>query len=477
MGVSELHGTVSQRMFTKLYPGYSAEEMHIGFVTNSVHYPTWISREWNELFKEVFGEEFLHDQSNETYWNKIHSVDDARVMEVRQLLKKRLLDYVKDKIQADLTRRGENPRAIFEVINNVREDALVFGFARRFATYKRAHLLFTNTERLKEVLGNQDRPVIFLFAGKAHPADGGGQDLIRQIIHISKQPDFVGKVIFLEDYNMEMAKLLVQGVDVWLNTPTRPLEASGTSGMKAALNGVVNFSVLDGWWAEGYQSNAGWSLPLDRTYGDQHLQNELDAETIYNVLESEIIPAYFAKDENGVAVEWVQYVKNIIADVAPVYTMKRMLDHYYERFYDKLYASIQTIRNQGYAAAKELAAWKEAVSSRWSAVAVLESKTFDAANHSLPVGEPFTSSVKLSLAGLSAEHVGVEAVFFKRLNENELELKRVMPFDLKGATADTAVFELEMDPKLAGVYEYGIRVFPKHPLLAHRMGLPLMHWV
>ncbi len=476
-GVSELHGTVSQQMFTKLYPGYSAEEMHIGYVTNSVHYPTWISREWNDLFKEVFGEEFLRDQSNKAYWNKIHNVEDARVMEVRQLLKKRLLDYVKEKIQADLTRRGENPRATFEVINNVREDALVFGFARRFATYKRAHLLFTNTERLKELLGNEDRPVIFLFAGKAHPADGGGQDLIRQIIHVSKQPDFVGKVIFLEDYNMEMAKLLVQGVDVWLNTPTRPLEASGTSGMKAALNGVVNFSVLDGWWAEGYQSNAGWSLPLDRTYQDQHLQNELDAETIYNVLESEIIPAYFTTDENGVQANWVKFVKNIIADVAPVYTMKRMLDHYYERFYDKLFASIQNIRNQGYAAAKDLSAWKDAVRSRWAAVAVLEANTFDAANHSLPVGESFTASVRLSLAGLSAEHIGVEAVFFKRLNENELELKRVMPFDLKGSTDDTAVFELDMDPKLAGVYEYGIRVFPKHPLLVHRMGLPLMHWV
>ncbi|MCB0636614.1 MAG: alpha-glucan family phosphorylase, partial [Lewinella sp.] len=352
-GVSKLHGAVSQKMFSKLFPGYTPEELHIGYVTNSVHYPTWIAHDLHELYLKHFGKNFVKDQSNVKHWRKIHEVEDGDLMAVRRQLKKRLLTYVKATIKDNLTRRGENPRSIFSVLNNVREDALVIGFARRFATYKRAHLLFTNLDRLSEIVNDADKPVIFLFAGKAHPADGGGQDLIRQIIHISKQPQFVGKVIFLENYNMEMAKLLVQGVDIWLNTPTRPLEASGTSGMKAALNGVVNFSVLDGWWAEGYRPDAGWALSLERTYEDQTLQNELDAENIYNILETEIIPTYFDFNEAGYSPSWVHYVKQIIAEVAPHFTMKRMLDDYYDRFYNQLFDSIKALRKNKLQPARE----------------------------------------------------------------------------------------------------------------------------
>lgn len=476
-GVSRLHGSVAQKMFTKLFPGYSAEELHIGYVTNSVHYPTWIAHDWHELFEKTFGKAFCKDQSNHSYWRKIHNVDDQQVLALRTKLKSRLLTYVKEKIQADLTRRGENPRAIFEVINNIRKDALVIGFARRFATYKRAHLLFTNQERLRALLGKEERPVIFLFAGKAHPADGGGQDLIRQIIHISKQPEFVGKVIFLEDYNMEMAKLLVQGVDIWLNTPTRPLEASGTSGMKAAMNGVVNFSVLDGWWAEGFRPDAGWALSLKRTYNDQNLQNELDAETIYNLLETEIIPTYFRKNEEGIPSEWISYVKQIIAEVAPTFTMKRMLDDYYDRFYNKLHQTIKGLRKSNYGPAKELAAWKLYVSQRWSEIRALEVKAYDSANHPLPVGKTFDAEVKLSLGGLSPDYVGVEAVFYKLHQNQELELKRVSPFELVSQTTGEGTYRLKVDPQMAGVFDYGFRVYPKHPLLTNRQSLNLVKWV
>ncbi|MEL6658101.1 MAG: alpha-glucan family phosphorylase [Bacteroidota bacterium] len=476
-GVSKLHGTVSQKMFTKLFPGYTSDELHIGYVTNSVHYPTWIAHDWNELYQKEFGAKFLRDQYNHDHWRKIQKVSDGDVMEIRRRLKKRLLDYVKEKIQADLTRRGQSPRAIFQVINNVREDALVLGFARRFATYKRAHLMFTNVERLRELVNSQDRPVIFLFAGKAHPADGGGQDLIRHIIDISKRDEFVGKVIFLEDYNMEMAKLLVQGVDIWLNTPTRPLEASGTSGMKAALNGVVNFSVLDGWWAEGYRPDAGWALSLDRTYEDQNLQNELDAENIYNILETEIIPTYFDFDESGVSPKWVSYVKNIIAEVAPYFTMQRMLHHYYERFYSKLFGTAANLRENNYQAAKELAAWKEHVRQHWSNVHEVQVDTFDSSNHPLPIGEKLDTSITVALGSLAAEHVGVEMVFFKRINENELELVRVAQLSLQDKGHGKARYALSVDPELAGVYEFGFRIYPHHPLLANRQGLNLVRWV
>lgn len=476
-GVSKLHGTVSQKMFTKLFPGYTSDELHIGYVTNSVHYPTWIANEWNQVYTKTFGDKFLRDQYNHDHWRKIHKVPDTDIMAIRRGLKSRLLDYVKDKIKSDLTRRGQSPRAIFQVINNIREDALVLGFARRFATYKRAHLMFSNVERLRELVNSQDRPVIFLFAGKAHPADGGGQDLIRHIIDISKRDEFVGKVIFLEDYNMEMAKLLVQGVDIWLNTPTRPLEASGTSGMKAAMNGVVNFSVLDGWWAEGYRPDSGWALSLERTYEDQSLQNELDAENIYNILETEIIPTYFDFNEEGISPRWVGYVKNIISEVAPFFTMQRMLHHYYERFYNKLFKAIDTVREDDFRPAKELAAWKEHVRQHWAKVHTVNIDTFDASNHPLPIGQKMEATITVGLGSLAAEYVGVELVFFKRVNENDLDLVRVAQLELKDKGHGQATYSVAIDPKLAGVYEFGFRIYPHHPLLANRQGLNLVHWV
>jgi alpha-glucan phosphorylase-like protein len=476
-GVSELHGAVSQKMFKVLYPGYHPEELHLGYVTNSVHYPTWIAKEWNDLYLETFGNGFLRDQSNKEYWRKIHNVPSEQIMGIRRKLKARLLDYVRETMQEDLTRRGENPRSIFELINAIKDNALVIGFARRFATYKRAHLLFTNLERLSSIVSNSDRPIIFLFAGKAHPADGGGQGLIKHIIDVSKRPEFRGKVIFLENYNMEMAKLLVQGVDIWLNTPTRPKEASGTSGMKAALNGVMNFSVLDGWWAEGYRPDAGWALPLERTYDNQDLQNELDAESIYNILEFDILPTYYEQDENGISEKWVSYIRQIIAEVAPDFTMKRMLDHYYERFYHKLAQRGRALRADNYAGARQVAKWKHTMEQRWDRIELAQADTFDSDNRALQVGEHFYADLKLYLNGVSAEDVGVEVVFFNRIDEEVLHLKFKEELQLKEVKDGVATYHCELDPKLAGVYEYGFRAFPKSGQLAHRQDLPLVKWL
>ena len=476
-GVSKLHGSVSQEMFNVLYPGYNPEELHIHYVTNSVHYPTWIANEWHQLYSKTFGKDFIKDQSNKKYWRKIQEVDGSEIMEIRNQLKQRLLSYVKDSLQDTLTRRGENPRSIFEVINAVEDDALVIGFARRFATYKRAHLLFTNLERLSEIVNQEGKPVIFIFAGKAHPADQGGQDLIKQIYSISKRPEFIGKVIFLENYNMEMAKLLVQGVDIWLNTPTRPKEASGTSGMKAALNGVMNFSVLDGWWAEGYQLDAGWALPLERTYDDQQLQNELDAESIYNILQYDIIPKYYDRQENGVSEVWVNYVKTIIAEVAPVFTMKRMLDHYYERFYNKLTERGRTIKQKNYQLAKELASWKASIYDQWDGLSLINAKTFDTDNEALQVGQIFTAELQIALNGIKGENVGVEILFFQRINDEQLVVRVKESLSLVSVSNGVGIFACEIDPQLAGVYEYGFRAFPKHEALPHQQDIPLVKWL
>ena len=475
-GVSELHGTVSQKMFNTLYPGFHSGELHIGYVTNSVHYPTWIANEWNHLYKSTFGEAFLEEQANKAYWRKINDVPSEQIMEIRTGLKKRLLDYVRDTMREDLTRRGANPRSIFELINNINDNALVVGFARRFATYKRAHLLFSNLDRLSKLVNDPERPVMFIFSGKAHPADQGGQGLIQHIVDISRRPEFVGKIIFLENYNMEMAKYLVQGVDIWLNTPTRPKEASGTSGMKAALNGVMNFSVLDGWWAEGYRPDAGWALKKERTYDNQDLQNELDAEMIYNTFEGSIVPTYFDKDENGISNAWVDMIRTLIAEVAPYFTMTRMMNHYFERFYDKLSERGRRVRANNFALAKQLIQWKLKVNTHWAQLSLVDLEMPDIVNHPLPSGKPFDAKLTINLGGLAAEDVGMEIVFFRRINDSELELKLKEQLTLEQTNGQQATFSCSIDPKMTGVYEFGFRAFPKHRELPHQQDTALVKW-
>ncbi len=476
-GVSKLHGEVSQEMFTKLYPGYTAEEVHIGYVTNSVHYPTWVAKEIHDLYSTQFGKDWVKDQSNKDIWRKIHKIDDKKLFDVRHSLKVRLLDYVREKVAVDMRKRGDRPKAIMDIIGDINNDALVFGFARRFATYKRATLLFKNEERLAELVNQSDKPVIFLFAGKAHPADQGGQDLIRHITHVSKKPEFSGKVIFLEDYNMEMAKLLTQGVDVWLNTPTRPLEASGTSGMKAALNGSINFSVLDGWWAEGFRPDAGWALPLERTYEDQHLQNELDAEIIYSTLEDEIIPTFFRRDKNGVSKDWMGYVKQIIAEVAPTFTMKRMMDDYYDRFYFPLGKSQKAASKSNWKPAKEFAAWKQEVISKWSGIEVVENNSFDNVNQALSTDDLFEAKVVLDTNGIDGKDLALEMCTYRRLTKEKLELISITPFKLKSQKDGKATFALSKETQITGVFEFGFRLRPEHKLMPHAQDLNLVFWV
>ncbi|MDR1459688.1 MAG: alpha-glucan family phosphorylase, partial [Bacteroidales bacterium] len=316
-GVSKLHGKVSQELFAGLWKGYFPEENHIGYVTNGVHYNTWTAKEWKLLYEKEFGKDFLNNLSNSQYWSKIHQVDNSIIWSIRQKQRAKLVDYVKSRLKRNWVKRYEDPKDMVEVLENIDENVLTIGFARRFATYKRGDLIFRNLDRLSEILNSKDMPVQLLFAGKAHPNDTAGQDLIKKIISISKQSEFLGKIIFIEDYDINLAKKLVQGVDVWLNTPTRPQEASGTSGMKAVMNGGLHFSVLDGWWVEGFRANAGWALPEETVYENQEFQNELDAQMIYNILENDIVPLFYRRDENNIPNGWIQYIKNSIGEIAP----------------------------------------------------------------------------------------------------------------------------------------------------------------
>jgi glycogen phosphorylase len=476
-GVSKLHGQVSRDMFKTLYPGYSSDEIHIGHVTNSVHLPTWIAPEWLDLYDETFGSEFRKNQSDRNLWYRINDVQSARIYSIRKKLRTRLLDKVVIQMKEDLLKRGESPSSIFQVIKGINPNALVIGFARRFATYKRAHLLFTNLERLSKIVNHPDRPVIFLFSGKAHPADKGGQALIKNIVEISRRPEFQGKIIFLEGYNMELAKYLVQGVDIWLNTPTRPLEASGTSGMKATINGVLNFSVLDGWWAEGYIPEGGWSLPMERTYKDQSLQDQLDAELIYNMFETEIIPNFFESNDQGISEKWVGFIKKNIAEIAPNFTMKRMLDDYYAQYYHPLYQSAQKMNTNNFLGAFELADWKQKLKDKWSGLRRTDIRLMDTENESLILGEPFSVSLEIFLNGLEARDISVEVLMFRRIDDHKMELKLSRQLNLEREDNGTAVFACEISPEISGVLEYGFRIHPSHPLLQHKQEIELVKWV
>jgi glycogen phosphorylase len=476
-GVSMLHGKVSQKMFNPLFPDYTPEELYITYVTNSVHYPTWTAKEWQDLYLKTFGKDFEEKSSEEKTWEKIYKTPDETIISIRKKLKSKLLQFVKENLEKDLTKRGENPRIISDMTRHLDENALVLGFARRFATYKRAQLLFSNPERLASIVNDSERPVIFLFSGKAHPADKGGQELIRNIYNMSKLPQFIGKIIFLENYSMESAKFLVQGVDIWLNNPTRPQEASGTSGMKAIMNGVMNFSVLDGWWLEGYRADAGWALPLENTYEDPSLQNELDAESMYNILENEIIPQFFELGIGEFSPNWVQKIKNTIAKIAPQFTMQRMLDQYYETFYNPQAARAQKFTENHFQISKDVANWKNQVRRRWNAIQLKHADLPDTRNTSLSLGQSFKATLEMDLNGLHDHEVGIEVVFFKRKNEKELELVLTHEMAAEKMESPMVKFHLNFQPGLPGVYEFGFRMFPKHPMLANRQDFNLVTWV
>jgi glycogen phosphorylase/synthase len=475
--VSKIHGDVTREMFKALYPGYYPQELHIGYVTNGVHYPTWTARSWQELYAKEFGEGFFEDQSNPDYWKHIDEVDDEIIWKTKLKEKNNLNEYLQKRVFDEMTRRNENPKLIFQIKEAVRPQALTIGFARRFATYKRAHLLFSNLDRLSRIVNNAKKPVQFVFAGKAHPNDKAGQDLIKRIYEISKTPAFLGKVMFIENYDIELARYLIRGVDVWLNTPTRPLEASGTSGEKAVMNGVVNFSVLDGWWAEGYKPNAGWALKEEVTYDDPQFQDELDAETIYTILEDEIIPLYYNMNSRSVPHKWVSYIKNTISEIAPNFTMKRQLDDYIRLFYDKLYERSGFITANNYEKAREIAAWKRTIIRGWDSIEVVSINVPDSTQKPMILGEAFKAEVILDMNELSGTDVGIEILFGKKVNDVVKEPTLIKEMDVLRSNGDIVSFVCEVPIDQAGVYDFAFRLFPKNPLLAHRQDFNLVKWI
>jgi len=475
-GVSWLHGKVSQEMFSSIWKGYFPEESHVGYVTNGVHFPTWSATEWKELYFKYFNENFWFDQSNPKIWEAIYNVPDEEIWKTRMTMKNKLVDYIRKSFRDTWLKNQGDPSRIVSLMDKINPNALLIGFGRRFATYKRAHLLFTDLDRLSKIVNNPDYPVQFLFTGKAHPHDGAGQGLIKRIIEISRRPEFLGKIIFLENYDMQLARRLVSGVDIWLNTPTRPLEASGTSGEKALMNGVVNFSVLDGWWLEGYREGAGWALTEKRTYQNQEHQDQLDAATIYSILETEIMPLYYARNKKGYSEGWIKVVKNSIAQIAPHYTMKRQLDDYYSKFYCKLAKRFQTLSANDNAKAKEIAAWKEEVVAKWDAIEIVScDKVEELKNGDIESGKEYTITYVIDEKGLN-DAVGLELVTTYTTADGKQHIYSVEPFDVIKKEGDLYTFQVKHSLSNAGSFKVAYRMFPKNSELPHRQDFCYVRW-
>ena len=476
-GVSWLHGEVSKDILGNMWPGYFKNELHIGYVTNGVHFPTWVASNLRRLYAKYFGDAFSGHTYNIPEWQNVHKIDDKELWAERMMLKERLIKTIRKRFSDPTQVRLQSPRQMVQVTESIKPDVLTIGFARRFATYKRAYLLFTNLERLSALVNNKERPVQFIFAGKAHPNDKPGQDLIKRIVEVSAMPEFVGKIVFLQNYDMELARRMVQGVDVWLNTPTRPLEASGTSGEKCVMNGVMQFSVLDGWWVEGYKEGAGWMLPMERTYADQRFQDELDAEMIYNTIEEQIVPLYYDRAEDGVPHRWVNSVKKCIADIASNFTTNRMLIDYEERFYNKLAARKRTILDNNYMMAREIAQWKRKVSAAWDNIAILDVKRAEIESEAMFVGKKYRFELTLDLAGLAKEDIGAELVVATQIEAgqaaNVVETRRL---EIVAEEGNTVTLALDYAPEHTGTFDVALRVFPVNDKLEHRMDFALVKW-
>ena len=475
-GVSRLHGWVSQKMFAPIWGGYYPEENHVGYVTNGVHLPTWTATEWRKLYDKYFDPSFMSDQSNEKIWHGIYNVDDEEIWNTRMALKNKLVRFIREMFTETWLKNQGDPSRVVSLLERINPNALMIGFCRRFATYKRAHLLFTDIDRLSKIVNDPEHPVLFFFSGKAHPADGAGQGLIKRIFEISQRPEFLGKIIFLEDYDMQLARRLVSGVDIWMNTPTRPLEASGTSGEKAELNGVVNLSVLDGWWVEGYREGAGWALDEKRTYQNQEYQDKLDAATIYGLLENEIIPMYYKKNKKGYSEKWIQVIKNSIATIAPHYTMKRQLDDYFDKFYNRQAKRSAELLANNNELAKKISLWKEAVAERWDGIHVVSKETSFLENGG-ETGMKYKITYVIDEQGLD-DAVDLELVSLNNeQSDSEREVYSTHQFKMVKREGNLFTFEAEIEPSNAGTYRSCVRMYPKNDLLPHRQDFAYVKWL
>lgn len=473
-GVSKLHGEVSRKMWNFLWPQTPAEETPITSITNGVHTRTWTVQELKDLYNKHLAKNWREHVDDPIVWAKVDAIPDGELWAVHQGRKAKLVDFVRDRLKKMYVRHGEGPHKIAAADQVLDPTAFTIGFARRFATYKRATLLFHNEARLQHILHNPERPVQIVFSGKAHPADEPGKALIQRIYQLAQSPEYWGKIVFVENYDMNIARYLISGVDLWLNNPRRPHEASGTSGMKAALSGAPNFSVLDGWWVEGFDGSNGWAIGEERAYKDEATQDAADAMSLYATLEEIIVPLYYAdRDAEGVPTAWVREMKNAIRTCTPQFSTMRMVKEYTERFY--LPAASTGIEYAGdrYRVAREMAQWKQQMRQRWGQVAV---QAMTPGEVQLTVGEMVTLGARVWLNGLSEGDAAVEIVAGVLSAGGELIDPQVTPMQVQGWENGAALYQGTLKPAASGQFAIGIRARPDRNALIHPNELGIASW-
>jgi len=475
-GVSKLHGAVSRELFSDVWSNIASNESPITHVTNGIHTCTWLAPNLKELYNKYLIPYWQDSIQIDETWRKIENIPNEKLWEEHMKRKVRLLELVKQNITNNMRNNGRSYEEINEMVSKLNPNALTIGFARRFATYKRATLIFRDIERLTQILNNTEKPVQLIFAGKAHPADKEGQDLIRYIYEISRKPQFKGKIFILENYNIGIARYLISGVDVWLNNPRRPMEASGTSGQKASVNGVINFSVLDGWWAEGYNSKNGWTIGTNEEYDSYEVQDNVDSASIYDTLENKIIPAYYEKNRNEVSDKWVQLMKNSIMSTGGRYSTSRMLCDYTEQLYmplvelnDKYYNDLSNVASYN--------EWKSKMNLNWDKIKIEQYNNLD--NISIDAGNKIDVNCKVTLPDISVDNIVVEVYAGKITTNGIIENITVTPMELIEENAETREYSYtaKLELKTGGDYGYTFRVMPKHEMLLHAENLNLVKWI
>ena len=475
-GVSKLHGAVSRELFNNVWPDIAADESPITHVTNGIHTCSWLAPNLKELYNEYLMPYWQDSIFRDNTWKMIHDIPDEKLWKAHMERKQKLIEVVRSNVTTRLKRSGYHYDEINQITSKLNPNALTIGFARRFATYKRATLIFRDLERITQIVNDSEKPVQIIFAGKAHPRDKEGQDLIKYIHEISMKPQFKGKIILLENYNMELSRYLISGVDVWLNTPRRPMEASGTSGQKASVNGVVNFSILDGWWAEGYNQKNGWAIGTNAEYDNYEEQDNYDSESIYHTLENKIVPLYYDKDENGISKSWLEYMKNSISSTGGKYSTARMLVDYC----NNLYMPLANLYHNYYENLEDVAKykeWKDNLYSNWDKITITEDHNLD--NITMDAGNNIEVSCKVELPNIDVENIETQ-VYYGQIKDNGIVEKiDVIPMQLVECDHENRVytFKAKIELKTGGEYGYTFRVMPKHEMLLDSENLNLIKWI
>ena len=475
-GVSKLHGAVSRELFGDVWPDIAADESPITYVTNGVHTCSWLSPSMKELYNKYFTPYWQDTMHQDNIWEKVKNIPDEKLWKAHVQRKEKLMLVVKENVTRRLKRNGMGYEEINEITSKLNPNALIIGFARRFATYKRATLIFRDLERITQILNDKDRPVQLIFAGKAHPADKQGQDLIKYIHEVSMMPQFKGKIFLLENYNIEISRYLVSGVDVWLNTPRRPMEASGTSGQKAAANGVINFSVIDGWWAEGYNGKNGWPIGINEDYPSYEIQDIADSNSIYDTLEKQIIPTYYEKDKNGISPKWLNIMKETIATNGGRYSTSRMLVDYT----NKLYMPLCNLNKKYYQDLNQVTAynsWKQDLISNWKDIRITQENNIN--DITLDAGTKIDVRCQVQLPNVSPESIQVEAYIGKIKQNGTFEKVSATPMTIEYMDLEnkTYTYYTEIEFPTGGNYGYTFRIMPKHEMLLDSENLNLVKWI